>query len=370
MEQPKQNRFLSRASSGVPGLKPYSPGKPLEELEREYGITDAIKLASNENPMGPSPKAMAAVSHCLTELHRYPDDGAYRLKALLAQKHAVSSDQIVLGNGSSNVLELLVRVFASVGDEVMFSQHAFAMYPILTQAVGATAVEVPSNAWGHDLPAMSAAITDKTKLVFIANPNNPTGTWLDRESLRQFLEAVPEQVIVVVDEAYFEFAMATADKTAYPDSSYWLSDFPNLVVTRTFSKAYGIAGLRVGYGICHSEMSDLLNRVRAPFNVNLPALAGAEAALADTAHIQRVVENNQAGLAQLHAGLQALGLQAIPSLANFVCVDVKQDGLVLYESLLRKGVIVRPRPSAGMKSFIRITVGTVAENEKLLAALT
>jgi len=368
MNSEVSNPFLQQAVAGVAALSPYNPGKPLEELEREYGVSNAIKLASNENPLGPSPKALAALAPQLTGVARYPDDSGFKLKALLAEKHAVTSRQVILGSGSSNILELVVRTFCGVGDDVVFSDHAFAMYPLITRAVGANGVVVPSHNWGHDLGAMAEAVSAACKVVFIANPNNPTGTWVTTAELRSFLEKVPAQVLVVLDEAYFEFASFAGDFD-YPDASQWLDDFPNLIVTRTFSKAYGLAGLRVGYGVCHPGVADLLNRVRAPFNVNSLGLAAATAALADTEHLQKTQQVNHDGLVQLRTGLEHLGLNTINSLANFICVQMPENAMGVYDQLLRAGIIVRPRPSGGMEDFLRVSVGTAAENGRFLVAL-
>ncbi len=361
--------FSQLATAGVRVLQPYQPGKPLEELAREYGIREAVKLASNENPLGASPEAMKAVRSQLEDVARYPDGNGFALKKVLSQKHGLDVSRITLGNGSNDILELLARVFARPADEVIFSEHAFAVYPIVTQAVGAKAVVTPARQWGHDLDAMLAAITSKTRLLFIANPNNPTGTWLTAEELREFLQRVPPEVIVVLDEAYFEYAsdpaMAAED---YPDGSRWLNDYPNLVVTRTFSKIYGLAGLRIGYGLSHPDVADLLNRVRQPFNVNSLALAAAEAAVADTVHLEKSLACNTLGMQQLTQAFAQLELEYIPSVANFVCVKVG-DAAKIYDRLLYEGVIVRPVANYGMPAYLRITVGTAQENERCIAAL-
>ncbi|MDX1824171.1 MAG: histidinol-phosphate transaminase, partial [Thiohalomonadales bacterium] len=280
--------IYSLATPGVQALQPYQPGKPLTELEREYGIREAVKLASNENPLGPSPAALAAIREQLADLARYPDGNGFALKAALAQKHNIDAAQITLGNGSNDILELLARAFVTTEHEVIFSQHAFAVYPIVTQAVGAKAVVTAARQWGHDLDAMLAAINEKTRLIFIANPNNPTGTWLTRQQLEAFFSRVPSHVVVVLDEAYFEYASDPAmGASEYPNGIQWLKTCSNLVVTRTFSKAYGLAGLRVGYSISQAPIADLLNRVRQPFNVNSLALAAAEAALQDKGHLEK-----------------------------------------------------------------------------------
>ncbi|MFQ5937419.1 MAG: histidinol-phosphate transaminase [Acidiferrobacterales bacterium] len=357
--------LVSLAVPGVRGLKPYEPGKPLEELAREYGIKDAAKLASNENPLGPGSKALAAIHAHLAELGRYPDGNGFTLKAALAHKHGVAPEQITLGNGSNEVLELVARAFVLPENEVVFSQHAFAVYALVTQAVGAKAVVTPAKQWGHDLGAMGAALNARTRVVFIANPNNPTGTWIDADTLERFLQGVPDHVLVVVDEAYFEYV----GEERYPDTVPWIGRFPNLIITRTFSKVHGLAGLRIGYGISTQEVADLLNRVREPFNVNSLALAAARAALADTAHVMQSVAVTREGMRRITEALQRLGLRYIPSVANFVSVDVRRPGAELYESLLHEGVIVRPVASYGMPNHLRVTVGLPEENERFLKAL-
>lgn len=359
--------FSDLAVAGVRSLKPYVPGKPVEELERQYGVKNAIKLASNENPLGASPKALAALRDNLTQLERYPDDGAYALKNLLAQQHGVQPEQITLGNGSSNLLELAARVFVAPGQEVVFSQYSFLLYPIIVQAIGAIAVVAAARNYGHDLDAMRAAINANTKLVFIANPNNPTGTWLTRAALEKFFNTLSAHVMIVMDEAYFEFGMALG-LDDYADAMQWLEQYPNVIVTRTFSKAYGLAGLRVGYAVSHPEVADLLSRVRAPFNVNSLALIAAQAALGDHAHLTNTQAVNKQGLAQLSQGLAQQGFTVIPSAANFVCVDVKTNAAPVYEGLLREGVIVRP--VAGLAQHLRITVGRPEENLRVIAALS
>jgi histidinol-phosphate aminotransferase len=358
------NEIINLATPGVRGLQPYVPGKPIEELEREYGVTNVIKLASNENPLGPSPKALAAARAALPDIARYPDGGGFALKRALATKLGVLPEQVTLGNGSNDILEFAARAFVTAQDEVIFSQHAFAVYPIVTQAVGARAVEVPARDWAHDLDAMRAAITPRTRLIFIANPNNPTGTWLRRAALEAFLDKVPGSVIVVVDEAYFEYVEASD----YPNTVAWLARYPNLVCARTFSKIYGLAGLRVGYGVSSAAIADILNRVRQPFNVNSVAQAAALAALGDDTHLDKARRVNTDGMRQLVQGFEQLGLDYIPSVGNFVCVEVGEAGRV-YEQLLRAGVIVRPVASYGMPRHLRVTVGLPAENQRFLEAL-
>jgi histidinol-phosphate aminotransferase len=353
------------ALAGVRGLRPYEPGKPLEELEREYGIKNAVKLASNENPLGPSPKAIAAVNRHLAELARYPDGNGFALKEALAHKYGITREQITLGNGSNDVLEFAARAFVTTDNEVIFSQHSFAVYPIVTQAVGARAVVVPARNWGYDLETIASAITDKTRLIFVANPNNPTGTWSRKDELKRFVAALPEHVLCVIDEAYFEYV----DDPDYPDTMQWLPEYENLIVTRTFSKIYGLAGLRIGYGVSSPAIADMLNRVRQPFNVNSLALAAAEAALADDQHLQSSRHLNRQGMAQLVQGFDSLGLDYIPSVGNFISVDVGRAGAEVYEQLLRRGVIVRPVANYEMPNHLRVTIGTAEENNRFLDAL-
>ncbi|MEW6353892.1 MAG: histidinol-phosphate transaminase [Pseudomonadota bacterium] len=358
---------MELALPGVRGLQPYVPGKPIAELEREYGVRDAIKLASNENPLGPSPLALRAAQACLREAARYPDGNGFALKSALAQKLNVAPEQITLGNGSNDILELVTRAFVAPDDEVIFSEHAFAVYPIVTQAVGGRARIAPASAWGHDLDAMRALVNARTRLVFIANPNNPTGTWLSAAALRDFMQALPAHVLIVLDEAYFEYAAHA--HSAYPDTLQWLARYPNLIVTRTFSKAYGLAGLRVGYGVSGASIADVLNRVRQPFNVNSLALAAAQAALDDPDHLARSLQMNSAGMAQLTAAFDEMGLDFIPSAGNFVCVDVARDALAVYDALLYEGVIVRPVANYGMPRHLRVTVGLPEENARFITAL-
>ncbi|WP_440995930.1 histidinol-phosphate transaminase [Arhodomonas sp. SL1] len=364
--------FRDLAVPGVRDLQPYQPGKPEAELAREYGVTDIVKLASNENPLGPSPAAVEAVGRVAADLHRYPEGGAHDLRAAVAAHHGVAPEQLTFGNGSNDVLDLVARAFLGPGREAVFAEHAFAVYPIATRTVGADAVVAPAHGpehaqpHGHDLEAMLAAITGSTRVVFIANPNNPTGTWLDGDALESFLERVPREVVVVLDEAYVDYAL---DCPGYLDGTRWLERFPNLVITRTFSKIHGLAGLRVGYALSCPEIADLLNRARHPFNVNAAAQAAAVAALADTDHVRRSVALNREQRAHLAERLAALGLRVLPSAGNFLCVEVGQRSDAVNEALLRAGVIVRPVGGYGLPRFLRVTVGTAAENERFLAAL-
>ena len=359
--------FLALAQPGVQQLSPYVPGKPVDELARELDIEPAtiVKLASNENPLGASPRALAAIRDELAELTRYPDGNGFALKSLLSSQCGVQLDQVTLGNGSNDILELVARAYLAPGLNAVFSEHAFAVYPIVTQAVGADAHVVPAREWGHDLPAMLKAIDSNTRVVFIANPNNPTGTWFDANALNEFLQDVPERVLVVLDEAYIEYA----EGGELPDGLEFLSAYPNLLVSRTFSKAYGLAALRVGYALSSAVVADVLNRVRQPFNVNSLALAAACAALQDTEYLAESRRLNDAGMHQLQEGFSELGLSWIPSRGNFIALDLGQVAAPVYQGLLREGVIVRPVANYGMPNHVRITIGLPAENARLLEAL-
>ncbi len=363
--------ILTSATVGVQALQPYAPGKPLSELEREYGITHAIKLASNENPLGPSPLVLEALRGEFNDLARYPDGNGFALRTTLSARLGVEPVCITLGNGSNDVLELVARAFLSPQASAVFSAHAFAVYPIVTQAIGARSKVAPAHdgsrgpRFGHDLRAMLDAVDADTRVVFIANPNNPTGTWVNRADLRAFVEAVPADVVVVVDEAYFEYV----DQRDYPNAMQWVAEFPNLLVTRTFSKAYGLASLRVGYGVSQPALADVLNRVRQPFNVNSFAQAAAVAALQDGAHLAAAIDVNRRGMQQLEAGLKRLGLEYIPSVGNFVSVDMGRDPGQVYTALLGEGVIVRPVANYAMPGYLRISVGLPEENQRCLDAL-
>jgi histidinol-phosphate aminotransferase len=363
---------LSRlATSAVQQLAPYIPGKPLEELEREYGISNSIKLASNENPLGMGAKARSAIQNALGTLGLYPDGSGFELKAALARKHGCAPECITLGNGSNDVLVMLAEAFLAPDLEAVFSQYCFAVYPIVVQATGAQARVAPAlpaahvQGLGHDLDAMHASITARTRLIFIANPNNPTGTWVEAARLEQFVASVPAHALVIVDEAYLEYVT----EPGFADASTWLSRYPNLVVTRTFSKAYGLAGLRVGYALSHPDVADMLNRVRQPFNVNSLALAAASAALTDVDHLTRSVAVNTAGMKQIREGLDRLGITALPSQGNFVLIDTKRSAAAVYEAMLRQGVIVRPVGNYALPQHLRITIGTAQENARMLDAL-
>jgi histidinol-phosphate aminotransferase len=351
----------------IRAISPYQPGKPISELAREMGMDERtiIKLASNENPLGPSPLALEAMSKALGEVSLYPDGSGFELKAALSQRYGVTSDQIVLGNGSNDVLELAARDFLKPGASAVYSQHAFAVYPLVTQAVGASGIAVRAINYGHDLDAMLHAVTPETRMVFIANPNNPTGTLLAPHDVLRFLERVSSDVLVVLDEAYNEY-LPSAIKA---DSIEWLKRFPNLLITRTFSKAYGMAGVRVGFGLAHRDVSSLMNRVRQPFNVNSIGLAGAVAALSDEEFVKRSYALNQAGMLQITTGLRQLGIEYIPSYGNFLSFRVPGDVRVVNESLLKQGVIVRPIGIYEMPDHLRVTIGLESENQKFLKSL-
>ncbi len=359
--------FLALAQPGVQKLSPYVPGKPVEELARELSLDPAgiVKLASNENPLGPSPKVLDAIRAELSELTRYPDGNGFALKQRLAERYSVGINQVTLGNGSNDILELVARAYLAPGLNAVFSEHAFAVYPIATQAVGAEGRAVPARNWGHDLDAMAAAIDENTRVVFVANPNNPTGTWFDAAALGGFLARVPEHVLVVLDEAYIEYA----EGQELPDGLAFLADYPNLLVSRTFSKAYGLAALRVGYAISSPVIADVLNRVRQPFNVNSLALTAACAALDDVDYLLASRKANDAGMLQLETGFRQLGLEWIPSRGNFIAVNFARDAAPINQALLREGVIVRPMAGYGMPTFLRISIGTEQENARFLDVL-
>jgi histidinol-phosphate aminotransferase len=359
------------AASGVRGLQPYEPGKPIEELERELGIRVLAKLASNENPLGPGPRAVQAIREHLQGLSYYPDGSVFALRGALALKHGVPPACITVGNGSNDVLDLVARAFLGPGRAAVFSRHAFIVYPIATQAVGATARVSPANGedhdmpYGHDLEAMFSLINSQTRVVFIANPNNPTGTWIPHALLHDFLETVPREVLVVVDEAYFEYVR----EPEYPDTSTWLDRFPHLVVTRTFSKIHALAGLRIGYGLSSPAIAELLNRVRQPFNVNSLAQVGALSALDDGDHVRRSIELNTAGMSELTLAFRERSLSYIPSVGNFVCVDMARPAIPVYQALLKEGIIVRPVANYGFPNYLRISIGTPEQNRLLLKSL-
>jgi histidinol-phosphate aminotransferase len=357
--------------SYVREIAPYVGGRPISEVAREFGLDEAkiVKLASNENPLGMPDSAKKAMMAAAQDLARYPDSNGFELKNVLATKFSVPFEWITLGNGSNDILELTARAVAHEGDEIVFSKHAFAVYPLATQAVGAKAIEVSATAdFGHDLPAMLKAIGSKTRLVFVANPNNPTGSFLTAEAIEQFIEQVPPHVVVVIDEAYNEFLTPEQQYNAVD----WVRRFPNVIVSRSFSKAYGLAGLRIGYGIAQNNLTDLLNRIRQPFNVNSLAQAAAIAALGDSAFLKQCYEVNQAGYAQLTQAFDQMGLTYIPSSGNFVLVkvgDQPDSGAKVNLELLKAGVIVRPVGNYGLPEWLRISIGLPEENQVFISAL-
>lgn len=346
-------------------LKPYKPGKPIEELERECGIKDSIKLASNENPLGPSPKAVAAMQAAMGNLHRYPDGSGYGLVSKLSDKLAMPKQRIVLGNGSDDVIGMLTRVYLSPGDEAIMTDPSFLMYEIYVNTVNAVPVFVPLRHLEIDLAAMAAAVTDRTRMIFITNPNNPTGSYITTDAFKEFFQKLPPEIVVVLDEAYVEFATA-------PDCLDGLTQIAEdrpVVVLRTFSKAYGLAGIRIGYGIMPAAMAAMCNRVREPFNTNLLAQAGAAAALEDDDFLDQTRTLVHAELAFLQDRLKAMGVDCFPTQSNFFLIDVKKDADEVFEQMLQKGVIVRSMVSYGYPAYIRVNVGIRRENKRFLDAL-
>jgi histidinol-phosphate aminotransferase len=359
--------LCEQSPSYVRAIAPYQPGKPISELAREMGLEERsiVKLASNENPRGIGPRTRAAIEAAIGEIARYPDGNGFELKQALARRYHVDMGAIVLGNGSNDLLELMALAFLGPGRAAVFSQHCFAVYPLATQARGARSIVAPAKKFGHDLEAMAKAIDDETYVVWIANPNNPTGTFARHEEIEAFLKRVPERVLVVLDEAYNEYLPAELRG----DSVKLLKRHPNLVITRTFSKAYGLAGLRVGYALAHPSVADVMNRVRQPFNVNSVALTAARAALDDMEFVARSYAENLQGLRHLEEGSSALGLDYIPSHGNFLTIKVGKAGDI-YKRLLRRGVIVRPVGGGyGLPEHLRVTIGTAEENERFLSAL-
>ncbi|MBA5866459.1 MAG: histidinol-phosphate transaminase [Nitrospira sp. CR1.3] len=347
--------------SDIASLTPYVPGKPIEELQRELGLSRVIKLASNENPIGPSPKALAVLSEGAATLHRYPDGGAFRLREAMADRWKVTPDHIILGNGSDEILGLLARTFLAPGDEAVMADQTFVIYKMEVTAAHGKAVTVPLRQWRHDLPAMAEAITPRTRLLFLCNPNNPTGSMVSSGEVAQLLSRIPEQVIVVFDEAYFEYVR----RSDFPEAMAYVKQGRNAIVLRTFSKIYGLAGLRIGYGVTTPEITGLLNRVRPPFNANSIAQRAALAALGDDEHVAKSRAVNQAGMEQLIKGLSAFGFTPIPSEANFLYLDIGRDGRQVFEALLRQGVIIRHIEGR----MVRVTIGQAEENEAFLIAL-
>ena len=357
-----------KTPENIRSIIPYPPGKPLEELEREYGIKNSIKLASNENPWGPSPKAIKAVQEAAVNLHRYPDGSSYYLLQAIAKREGVTPSQIVLGNGSNEVIEFLVKAFIETGDEVITSHPSFLMYQKFVQIRGGVNVIIPLKEMKHDLDAIVENIGERTKLIFLDNPNNPTGTAIDKEEFERFLNKIPDTLLVVLDEAYVDFMEDNRKIDLLPLLSTD-NDRCGIVALRTFSKAYGLAGLRVGYGLMAQELAESLNKVRQPFNINTAAQAGALAAVEDIDYYNKTITDTRKGREYLSCEVEKLGCVSYPSHTNFFLIDVKGDATRLYEAMLRKGVIVRSMKAYGYPDFIRITVGTEAENDRFLNAL-
>lgn len=364
--------YLELATAGVQKLVPYQPGKPVEELERELGITGSIKLASNENPLGPSKSALDVITKIAPSINYYPDGGGFALSDKLAQHNAVHASCITLGNGSNDILELVTRAFLTPEHSAVFSEYSFAVYPIVVQAVGAKAnvanaypEDHASMPLGHDPDALLDQIDETTRIIFIANPNNPTGTWLTPDVLENLFSRIAQDVIIVLDLAYTEYM----DADVKPPVKQWLDQFPNLVVTHTFSKVYALAGLRIGYSISNPEIADILNRVRQPFNTNLLAQAAAIASLEDEAHVVNSVSMNNTGKTYLQNAFTEMGLRYLPTMGNFISVNVEQDGMALYQKLLEQGVIVRPVTNYSMPEYLRITIGTQQQNERFIETL-
>ena len=347
-------------------ITPYQPGKPIEELQRELGITDCIKLASNENPLGPSPKAVEAMQKAIHRVNFYPDGGCYYLKEALAKKHNVSPSQIFIGNGSDEAIELLMRAILTPDDEVVISQYSFIVYKLTALGIGLNAKYIPPREdYTHDLDAMADAITDKTKMIFVDNPTNPMGTMVTKDEFATFMQRVPERVLVVSDEAYYEYI----EDENYPDSMQYLNAGRRIAILRTFSKIYGLSGLRVGYGLMPAEIVDAENRIRPPFNVNSISQAAALAALDDTEHVEKSRKSNEAGKTYLYKAFDEMGVSYCPTYGNFVTIDVKKDATPINESLLHQGVIVRPIRGYGLPNHLRISIGTQEQNERLIKAL-
>jgi len=357
--------FKNLANHYIRQLVPYQPGKPLEELERELGITSAIKLASNENALGASPHALAAAQNALLNAHIYPDGGCFALKQALIQHHTIFYNQLSIGNGSENILEMIIKAYLSHDDSAVISQYAFLTIPLLIKSYGAKCITVPAIAYRHDIQGMIAAVNKKTRIIFIVNPNNPTGTYTTANELKHLLESIPPHVLVVVDEAYYEYI----DHVDYPQTINMLAQYPNLVITRTFSKVYGLAALRLGYAISSPDIADILNRARLPFNVNSIAAMAAEAALLDQDHVARSVKMNKEGMLQLEEGLRKIAIDFIPSLGNFITIDMKQNANAIYQQFLLRGIILRPLSAYDMSTHLRVTIGTHEQNERFLQAL-
>lgn len=348
----------------IASIKPYVPGKPIEEVERELGIKGIVKLASNENPLGPSPRAARAMEEEIRGVNRYPDGGGFFLRKEISRKFDWPLEGIILGSGSVEIIELLCRAFLQDRTDIVASEGAFIMYKLASQQMNANFIQIPMKDYGHDLPAMADALTPNTPLVFIANPNNPTGTYVNKQEMEDFIDRVPDDIIIVVDEAYFEFI----EEKDFPDSLEYLKAGKNIVTLRTFSKIYGLAGLRIGYGFARPEVFDVLNRIRSPFNTSSMAQAAAKAALEDDAFAEQVRVLTTTERAYLEKELDVMGVEYVPSVANFILVDVRRNGKEVFQELLQKGVIVRPVAGYGLPRHLRISIGTHEENVRFIEA--
>jgi len=345
-------------NKGINDLSPYEPGKPIEDLERELGIKNAVKLASNENPVGPSPRVLKSIENILKNTHRYPDGNATKLKEVIGRKFSVKPNQVTIGNGSNDIIEFIARSFLATDDSAIYSEHAFAVYPLVVKAVGAEGIEVPAKNFSHDLDAMLDSIKSNTKIIFIANPNNPTGSFIGRAEILKFLDKVPEDIIVLLDQAYFDYS-------SFEDSDVdfdILNNYPNLVMSRSFSKAYGLAGFRIGYSVSSEDIANYLNRVRQPFNANSLALFAAEQAIEDEEFMNKCLQLNLEQKKFLYKGLESLGFHCLPSKGNFISFDCKEDSTGLFNRLLSQGVIVRTLGVYKMPNFLRVSVGLPEEN--------
>ncbi len=354
-----------KPKSGIETIHPYQGGKPIEEVQRELGITDIIKLASNENPLGPSPLAKNAIQRAADQVHFYPDGDAYYLKTELAKHLGVAPDNLIMGNGSDEVLQIIGKTYLSPHDEAIYSESAFVVYMLVSKTCGAKSIVTPMRSYTHDLEAMADAITDQTRVIFIANPNNPTGTIVTSNQVDRFMARVPDDVLVVFDEAYFEYIY----RSDYPHTLPLIQEGHNVVITRTFSKIYGLAGLRIGYGIAKPEIIQMMNRVRPPFNSNSIAQEAARAALRDDAHVRFSRQTNAAGKAYLYGVFNRIGIEYVESDGNFILVHLNESGQNVADALMRKGVIVRPVAEYGFPNAIRVTIGKREENERFADAL-
>jgi histidinol-phosphate aminotransferase len=357
--------FIELANPAIRNLIPYQPGKPIEEVESELGLTDIIKLASNENPLGPSPKAMQAAHDALAKSHLYPEGGRFILRQALADSLKVELNQLTIGNGSENILEIIIKAYLNTDSNAIVSQYAFATIPIQIKAIGAELITIPTQQWRHDIQTTIKTCNEKTRIIFVVSPNNPTGTYTTTNELLELLNAIPKDVLIVLDEAYSEYIV----RADYPDTLKILNQHPNLIISRTFSKIYGLAGLRIGYCISSPDIADILNRTRLPFNLNLIGSAAATAALSDHDYVKQSIAVNNKGMQQVETGLKKLNLNYIPSLGNFIAIDTARNGNDVYQALLRKGIIVRPLTAYDMPMHIRVTIGTQQQNERFLNTL-